>query len=47
MTKEFKKNSTIIENFIPTYDLRKIEERLIYNEESESYSIRPIALKSK
>jgi len=46
MTKEFKKNSTIIENFIPTYDLKKIEERLIYNEENESYSIRPIALKS-
>jgi len=46
MTRELKFKTTIIENFIPNEDIKKLDERIVYDEETEAYSIRPISLNS-
>ena len=47
MTRELKYKAIVLENFVPLAELKKVEERLQYDEESETYTIQPITSAKK
>lgn len=47
MTRELKYKAIVLENFVPLAELKKVEDRLQYDEEAETYTIQPITSAKK